>query len=143
MCLPGELISGCDPLGRCQPFQDPRKMWLAAGSLFTVWWRMPVSGAEIAAAPFLPALAVTHLPLCLWGGRALYGNWLALFCYSLYPLFCDCARDRCASLEPFMGKVFYYYFVMSLMIPWFGLLCHISSLIVLRAFRPSPYPKGQ
>ena len=32
---------------------------------------------------------------------------------------------------------------MSLMIPWFGLLCHISSLIVLRAFRPSPYPKGQ
>ena len=33
-----------------------------------------VSGAEIAAAPFLPALAVTHLPLCLWGERALYGS---------------------------------------------------------------------
>ena len=29
------------------------------------------------------------------------------------------------------------------MIPWFRLLCHISSLIVLRAFRPGPYPKGQ
>ena len=33
-----------------------------------------VSGAEIAVAPCLPALAVTHLPLCLWGERALYGS---------------------------------------------------------------------
>ena len=38
--------------------EDPRKMWLANGSL-TVRWRMPVSGAEIGAAPCLPALAAS------------------------------------------------------------------------------------
>ena len=27
--------------------QDPRKTWLAAGNLLTVWWRMPVSGARV------------------------------------------------------------------------------------------------
>ena len=66
----GELISGCDPPGRCQP---SRKMWLATGSLLTVWWRMPVSVAEIAAAPCLLALGVTLLPLSFqqWG-RSLY-----------------------------------------------------------------------
>jgi len=48
--------------------QDPRKTWLATGSLLTVWWRMLVSGAEIGAAPCLPALAVTCLPLCLQQG---------------------------------------------------------------------------
>ena len=30
----GELISGCDPPGR---WQDPRKTWLATGSLLAVW----------------------------------------------------------------------------------------------------------
>ena len=47
--------------------QDPRKTWLASGSLLAVWWRMLVPGAEIAAASCPAALAVTHLPLCLWG----------------------------------------------------------------------------
>ena len=60
--------------------QDPRKKWLATGNLFTVWWRMLVSGAKIGAAPCLPILAVAA---CLsasggggvevWGdGRGLY-----------------------------------------------------------------------
>ena len=48
--------------------QDPRKMWLTTGGLLTVWWRMPVSEAEIGAAPCHLALAVTHLPLFLWQG---------------------------------------------------------------------------
>ena len=50
--------------------QDLRKVWLATGSLLTVWWRMPVSGAKIGVAPCLLALAVPRLPLCLqqWGG---------------------------------------------------------------------------
>ena len=61
----GEVISGCDPPGRCQP---SRKTWLATGSLLTVWWRMLVFGAEIGAAPCLLALVVAHLPLCLWWG---------------------------------------------------------------------------
>ena len=30
----GELISGCDPPGRCQP---SRSLWLETGSLFAVW----------------------------------------------------------------------------------------------------------
>ena len=45
--------------------QEPRKTWLATGSLLTVWWRTLVSGAEIGVGPCLPALAVPCLPLCL------------------------------------------------------------------------------
>ena len=51
--------------------QDPRKTWLATGSLLTVWSRMPVSGAETGAAPSVPALTVTYLPLCSGRGRGL------------------------------------------------------------------------
>ena len=51
-----------------------------------------VSGAKIAAAPCLPALAVAQLPLWHWGGRALNGSWLALLWYLLNPLFCERAR---------------------------------------------------
>ena len=43
--------------------QDPRKTWLATGSLLTVRWRTPVSGAETV--PCLLALVVARLPLCL------------------------------------------------------------------------------
>ena len=46
-------------------------MWLATGSLLTVWWRMPVFEAEIAAASCLLALGVALLPLSLqlgWEG---------------------------------------------------------------------------
>ena len=53
--------------------QEPRKTWLATGSLLTVWWRTLVSGAEIGVGPCLPALAVPCLPLCLQRlGRGLY-----------------------------------------------------------------------
>jgi len=50
----------------------PRNTWLATGSPLTVWWRMPVSGAKIGAAPYLPALAVTRLSLCIQQGRGTY-----------------------------------------------------------------------
>ena len=70
--------------------QDPRKMWLATGSLLTVWWRIPVSGAKIA--PCLLALAVTHLPLCLWCGEEPVCSQLALLWYLLNPLFYESAR---------------------------------------------------
>ena len=63
-----------------------------------------VSGAKIAAAPCLPALAVTQLPLWHWGGRALNGSWLALIWYSLNPLFCEHTRGHRVALEPFTGK---------------------------------------
>ena len=86
-----------------------------------------ISGAEIAAAPCLQALAVSCLPLCLWQGRALQGSRLGLLWYSLSPLFCEHTRGHHEALEPLTRKVFLFYFV-SLGILWFGLLSHISSL---------------
>ena len=60
------LLWGTDlrlrPSWQMSTVQDPRKTWLATGSLLTVWWRMSVSGAEIA--PCLPYLTVARLPLC-------------------------------------------------------------------------------
>ena len=49
-----------------------------------------VSGAELAAAPCLLALAVAGQPLCLQGGRALCGSqsWKARGCFNFGP------RDR-------------------------------------------------
>ena len=66
-----------------------------------------VSGAEVAAAPCFPALAVAHLPLCLQGGRALCCHRLALLWYSLNPLLCEHTRGHHAAGEPFAGKVFF------------------------------------
>ena len=54
-----------------------------------------VSGAKIAETPSFPALAVAFLPLCLQGGQALYGSWLALLWYSFSPFFCEHAKDYC------------------------------------------------
>ena len=34
---PGELISGCDPPGGCQPSRISGSHWLETGSLFAVW----------------------------------------------------------------------------------------------------------
>ena len=68
-----------------------------------------VSGAKIAAARCLPALAVTQLPLWHWGGKALNGSWLALIWYSLNPLFCEHTRDHRVALEPFTGKVYFFF----------------------------------
>ena len=42
-----------------------------------------VSGAKIAATPFLLALAISQLPLCFPGGRTLTGSRLALLWYLL------------------------------------------------------------
>ena len=66
------LLWGADlrlrPSWQMSTVQDPRKVWLAIGSLLTVRWSMLVSGAEIV--PCLLALVVACLPLCLrwWGG---------------------------------------------------------------------------
>ena len=54
-----------------------------------------VSEAKIAETPSFPALAVALLPLCLQGGQALYGSWLALLWYSFSPFFCEHAKDYC------------------------------------------------
>ena len=95
-----------------------------------------VSGAGIAAAPCLPALAVTCLPFCLQGG---YSRRLALLWYSLNPLFCECTKGYHVRLKPSVGKVFFF---LSL---WqsYGLGCsHISSLRLSSWYYPKHhYPK--
>ena len=97
----GELISGCNSLGRCELSRDLRKTQLATGSLLTVWWRMPVSGAEIA--PRHPDLAIAHLIFCLWRVEGPVCSWLALLWCLLNPLFCEQAQ-LCVRLEPSTGK---------------------------------------
>ena len=85
-----------------------------------------VSGAKIA--PFLLALAVTSLPLCLWSREGLVCSWLALLWCSLNPLFCEQSRLH-FRLELFWGKFSLSLFLfLSLAIPQFGLLSHVSSL---------------
>ena len=59
-----------------------------------------ISGAEIA--PHLLALAVAHLPLCLWQGEGLVHSWLTLLWYSLTLLSCERAR---LYIIAFHGKV--------------------------------------
>ena len=90
-----------------------------------------VSGAEIVAAAWLLALAVAHLPLP--PGRALNGIQLTLLWYSPghNPLFCEHTRGHHAALESFNGKglgFLSFLFFVSLAIPLFGLLCHLSPL---------------
>ena len=93
-----------------------------------------VSGAEILAAPCLPAMAVTHLPICLQGGRALYSSQLALLWYLLNSLFSEHARDYCVVFEPFTSKVFVCLFVL--------FLCQSHSLGCYLAVAPSGCPQG-
>ena len=106
MCLLWGADLRLPPSWQISTIQDPRKTWLATGSLLTVCWRMPVSGAGIGAAPCLPDLAVACLPLCLWElGEGAVCSWLALLCYSLNPLFCEWARLH--------GKVLFLFFFLS------------------------------
>ena len=100
--------------------QDPRKTWLATGSLLTVWWRMLGSGAEIA-----PCLRLWLLFTCLspFGrGKGPVCSQLALLWYLLNPLFREWARF---GVRAFRGKFLCFSF---LAIPQFRLLSHISSL---------------
>ena len=104
---------------------DPRKTWLATGSLLTVWWRMPVSETKIA--PCLPALAVAHLPLCLWLGGE---DCMQLASSSLVfaQSFLLWAGQAPHYIRAFCRKVLSVFYFFSLAIPEFLLLSHISSL---------------
>ena len=84
-----------------------------------------ISGADIA--PLLRAQAIACLPASLPpAGDGLVFSQLALLWYSLSPLFCEWTR-LCIRLETFTGK-FSLFFSLSLAIPQFGLLSHISYL---------------
>ena len=109
--------------------QDPRKTWLATGSLLSLLEDV-VSGAKIAAALCLPALAVTCLSFCLQGERALYSSQLAVLWYLLNPLLCEYSRGHHVLLEPFEGKVF------------FSCLCGAHGLGCCVTLAPSDCPQG-
>ena len=60
MCLLWGADLRLQPSWQMSTVQDPRKTWLATGSLLTVWWRMPSLG------PRLPlAFWLWLLPACL------------------------------------------------------------------------------
>ena len=103
--------------------QDPRKAWLATGSQLTVWWRMPSLGLF---APFW----LWMLPACV---PASCGGWAGSLPASSPLVFAQSfvlwAR-QCLRLGVFVGKfsLSLSFFPLSLSIPQFGLLSHISSL---------------
>ena len=108
--------------------QDPRKTWWATGSLLSLV-EDAVSGAKIAAAPCLPALA-----LC-FSASVEGGPYMTIWQPTCSPLvFCQsyglwvCQSSPC-NVRAFSGKgLFSLSLSLSLMIPWIGLLSHISSL---------------
>ena len=87
-----------------------------------------ISGAKIA--PCLLPLAVAHLPLCLWHGvgQSVVG-WLSS---SDHSVLCSMSRPGCALDLSFSQEnslpLSLSFFFLSLAIPQFGLLSHISSL---------------
>ena len=111
--------------------QDPRKTWLAIRSLLTVGWRIPVSGAEVGAASCLPALIVTHLPLCLWWGCRQRGVCMqpasspSVFAQSFVLWVCQATSWNL--LQGSSLSLSLSFFFSSLAIPQFELLSHFSS----------------
>ena len=100
-----------------------------------------ISGAEVA--PCLPALAVACLTLCLLWGEQPVCSWLAFFRCLLNSLFCEWARLH-LRLELYMGRFSFslslFFFLSGHPTVWVAISCELAQ-IVLRAFRPSSYPK--
>ena len=80
-------------------------------------------------------------PLCLYpAGKGLERSQPALLYYSLTPLLCEWAR-LWVRLENFTGKFYLSFFLFGYPIVWVAISCYLPQ-IVLRAFRPGPYPKN-
>ena len=128
MCLLWGANPWLRPSWQLSTVRDPRKYWLATGSLRAVWWRMPFLGPRF---PLIFQLWL--LPACL---SAPGGGWASpqpassplVFTQSF---FCERAW-QCLRLELFAGKfslsLSFFFFPLSLAIPQFGLLFHVSSL---------------
>ena len=117
----GELISGCDPPGRCQlsgSQEDVVSNWEPTHSLVedVGLWGQDCSSPR-RPEDCLLALAVPCLPLCLWWWWWWEG--VGLYTSASSPLVFH-------FIEPFVGKL--SFFPPSLAIPQFGLLSHVSSL---------------
>ena len=117
----GELISGCDPPGRCQPTGSQEDLVSNSEPAHNLA-HDAVSGAEIA--PCLLALAVASLPLYLWWGNGPARSWLTLLWYSLHPLFSEQAR-LCLRLKLFLGKfsLFLFFSLSGYPTVWVAISC--------------------
>ena len=85
-----------------------------------------VSEAETAAAPCLLALAVTHLPFCLQGGRALYAT--GLLSLGICSILCSVSVPGVTVHHWSLSQESFFSFFVFLAISSFWLLSHISSL---------------
>ena len=91
MCLLQRADLRLQPSWWMSTIQDLRKTWLAAGSLFTVWWKMPSMGLRWQQPLAFQLWLSQPAPLPL-GGEGLVCSRLALL-WSLHnPLVCEGAR---------------------------------------------------
>ena len=102
--VPVCLLWGADlslqPSWRMSAVQDPRTTCLAVGACSQL---VVDANSGVKTAPYLLALAVAHLPLCLWLGEGPLHSRMAFLWHWLNPLFCEWARLH-LRLELFMGK---------------------------------------
>ena len=111
---------------------DPRKMRLAPHSLLTDWWKMQSLGLRLQQ---ILAFQLCHSPASLHPRReGPICSRLALLLYLLNPLSCEHARSHRVTIEPFTGKVFFFFPFLSL---WWshGLGCYLT-------LTPSDCPQG-
>ena len=125
MCLLRGAGLWLQPSWQMSTIQDPRKTRLATGNLLTVWWKMPSLGLRLQQPlAFCPGCCMpASLPLGVREGPVCIQ--LDVLWYLLNPLFCEWAR---LPVKSFAGKFSLSLFFLSLAIPQFGLLSHISSL---------------
>ena len=103
----GELISGCDIPGRCQPSRIPE----ATGNLLTDWWKMRSLGLRLQQ---ILAFQLCHSPTSLLPRKeGPMCSRLALLSYLLNLLSCERARSHRATIDPFTGRSFLYFFGLS------------------------------
>ena len=105
-------------------------MWLATGSLLTVWQKMWSLGLRLQW-PLAFCLWLSHT--CLSASRVggpLKAADLPFFGICQGAILCSVSAPvvtvQCQSL--FMGKIFLFFFFSCLVIPQFGLLCYINPL---------------
>ena len=85
-------------------------MWLATGSLLTVWWNMPSLGLRVQQ---LLAfwLWLSHACLSASGGEGSIRSQLALLMYWLKPLYCE--QHARLFISAFSWKSFFFFFGLS------------------------------
>ena len=118
------LLWGADlrlwPSWQMSTVQDPRKTWLATGSLLTVWWRMPPLG------PRLPLAFGSSCHSLEWGeGAGPQPASSPLVFAQSFVLWVGQAAPYVRALH---RKILSFSLSLSLAIPQFGLLSHVSSL---------------